>query len=481
MSYLLLFLFCVAFVELFILLKLSRDIYSVIEWSRKGVGVLMSPEMDDEEKEAFVRRSALELFKTTCLLLVKFFIVFLILYALYFLVKRFSSETGEAVLAGFQSLTLLVILTFATMFYVWIRMSLSNNYSLIDRGLHHIAFSMPFVQKILCDLENDLFKGQINSVHSQREVFVSGLPRAGTTLILELLYSTGEFRTFTYRHMPFILAPLLWKKLSRPFHKSGTIMERAHGDGMQVSFDSPEAFEEIIWLSYMKEKIVTGDRLSPLFPGDETPEFVEAFGSVVRKLLLYEGAEQSQSHRYLSKNNANISRIDLICKLYPSSSIIIPFRQPLAHVSSLMKQHERFAAYHQEDGFSKRYMKWLGHYDFGQNFKPINFDNWLDNGELKSCCDENFWMKYWTAAYSHVLTHKTKNVYLVDFDKLLSNGKIILQTIADCLGLEDQNKLAGAASKLRAPTSRPIESHQLSPEILQTALEVHEQLKSASV
>ena len=146
-----------------------------------------------------------------------------------------------------------------------------------------------------------------------------------------------------------------------------------------------------------------------------------------------------------------------------------------------MKQHECFTGYHQEDRFSKRYMEWLGHYDFGQNFKPINFDNWLDDGDFKSYSDENFWMKYWTMAYSHVLNHRTENVYLVDFDKLLSDGKSSLQAIADCLGLENKNKLVEAASRLRAPTSRPLESHQLSPEILQTALEIHEQLKSAAV
>jgi len=88
--------------------------------------------------------------------------------------------------------------------------------------------------------------------------------------------------------------------LWRPFHKTGKRMQRAHKDGMEVSYDSPEAFEEIIWLSYMKDKIVTGDTLSTLSIGDHTPGFVQAFRSTVRKLLLYEDAEQSLPPRYLS-------------------------------------------------------------------------------------------------------------------------------------------------------------------------------------
>jgi len=360
-------------------------------------------------------------------------------------------------------------------------MSLSKNYSFIDRLLHHVAFSTPFVQKMLCELENDLFRRQLDGVNSQREVFVTALPRAGTTLILELLYGTGEFRTFSYRDMPFILAPLLWKRLSRPFQKSAVTMERAHGDGMEISFDSPEAFEEIIWLFYLKDKIVVGDTLSTLSVGDLTPAFAETIRGTVRKLLLNEGAEQFSSPRYLSKNNANISRVDVINKLFPSSAIVIPFREPLAHVGSLLKQHEQFTNRHQADRFSRRYMEWLGHYDFGENFKPINFDKWLDNDDVTSYSKEDFWMKYWIAAYSHVLDNKTENVYLVDFDKLLGDGKANLQAIAEHLELVEKDSLIEAASRLRSPTSRPLESQRCSLEILQASQELHARLKSLAI
>ena len=108
-------------------------------------------------------------------------------------------------------------------------MPFSNNYSFVDRALHYFAFGAPFVQKVLCELENDLFKRELEEVVSSNEVFVTGMPRAGTTLVLELLYGTGEFETLTYRDMPFILAPLLWDKISGPLRKAGEKVERAHG------------------------------------------------------------------------------------------------------------------------------------------------------------------------------------------------------------------------------------------------------------
>src|SRR5262245_4561555 len=118
-------------------------------------------------------------------------------------------------------------------------MRFSDSYSPLERAIHHLAFFAPFVQKVLAELENDLFSRRLAGRASGREVCVTGLPRAGTTLLLELLYGTGEFGSFTYRHMPFILSPLIFSRLSRTRARPPTI-ERAHGDGMQVSVDSPE-------------------------------------------------------------------------------------------------------------------------------------------------------------------------------------------------------------------------------------------------
>ena len=359
-------------------------------------------------------------------------------------------------------------------------MSFASDYTFIDRLQHYVAFSSPLVQKVLCDLENDLFKRHIEDVISKQEVFVTGLPRSGTTLLLELLYETGEFKTYTYRHMPFILAPLLWRKVSQRFQKAGVKKERAHGDRMLVSYDSPEAFEEIIWLTYMKQKIVNAKTLSPLSSGNYTEEFAQNFRNSVKKLLILDGEKPHSAKplRYLSKNNANISRIEVITELFPSCVILVPFRHPLAQVSSLMKQHDRFSEQHGKDSFSKRYMKWIGHYDFGENFKPINYNGWLDKRPFSSQIDKNFWLEYWTEAYSYVLRHLGENLYLVDFDELLRKGKLTLEKIANCVKLSQGERLIDAAKFLRSPTTSPIGSNDCSSKKWNLAHDVYEQLKT---
>jgi hypothetical protein len=360
---------------------------------------------------------------------------------------------------------------------------LSGDYNLVDRCLHYMAFCHPVIQKSLCEIENDLFGKQFKSIASKHEVFVTGLPRSGTTLILDLLYRTGEFASFTYRNMPFVLAPIVWSKISRSFHKQASSQERAHGDGMQVSFDSPEAFEEVIWLAYLGKQIVKPGFLSPVSTDACSADFAQAMQNSVRKLLYLgrclhaEGAEL----RYLSKNNANISRTDALVKLFPGSTIVVPFRSPLAHVGSLMRQHERFLQVQSTDKFTERFMKWLGHYEFGTNFKPINFDNWLEGMNLPYQADANFWLKYWIQAYEYVLARRTDNVVFINFDRLLQGGERVLNALAERIHVHDRQLLVGQAGRLRLPTSEPTAPEACSAHLRRTADELHEQLDVMAV
>ncbi len=91
----------------------------------------------------------------------------------------------------------------------------ASAYSRTDRLLHRLAFAHPVLQKALGELESDLMAPRFAQVEARRPVFVTGLPRAGSTLLLETLYATGEFATFTYREMPFVLAPILWSDLTK--------------------------------------------------------------------------------------------------------------------------------------------------------------------------------------------------------------------------------------------------------------------------
>lgn len=360
-------------------------------------------------------------------------------------------------------------------------MSYAKNYSLVDRALHHVAFSLPLVQRTLGELENDLYRRELAGVASRDELFVTGVPRAGTTLILELLYGTGEFASFTYREMPFILAPLLWQRMSMSSRREGVRAERAHGDGMEVSYDSPEAFEEVAWLAFLGEQILRERTLLPVPPGAVTPEAVSGLQTLVRKLLLAsKGTDSMPPRRYLSKNNANISRLRALERVFPTARVLVVFRDPLAQVASLMAQHRRFLAEHAEDRFSQRYMRWIGHFEFGANFRPIDFEGRYARDGVVREPDVAFWLDYWVSAYRHALEAGSPQVSFVDFDRLMATPAASLDRLATLAAVRDGRHLAAAASTLRAPTIKPMRPDTLPAESWKAAQEVHQRLRVAA-
>lgn len=327
--------------------------------------------------------------------------------------------------------------------------SSKTDYSLVDRMLHRMAFAHPVLQRALSEIESDMFAAKFAAIPAARPVFVAGLPRAGTTLLLETLYGTGEFATFTYREMPFILAPLFWASLTKSSRRKGASRERAHGDGMEISFDSPEAFEEVAWISWLGDKYLEEDRLLPLGSEAVSGEFRDAFVKLVRKLSAVQSAG-GEARRYLSKNNANISRIGALRSIFPDATIFICLRDPASHVRSLMTQHQRFLSMHDDDAFARDYMRWIGHFDFGANFRPIDFSGRGATAEQASGPD--FWLRYWIDAYSFAGNNASK-VKFVAYEKLIADAPGVLAAIAGAAGLRDAGAFAANAGGVRRPTS----------------------------
>ena len=114
-----------------------------------------------------------------------------------------------------------------------------NNYSWLEQKLHKFALSSQFMREVTFDFEsNNIFSSSLTGDH----IFITGLARSGTTILLNALYKSNIFASLSYADMPFILAPNLWSKISLS-KRDSALKERAHGDGIKVSKESPEAFD----------------------------------------------------------------------------------------------------------------------------------------------------------------------------------------------------------------------------------------------
>jgi hypothetical protein len=310
--------------------------------------------------------------------------------------------------------------------------SFESSYSRLDRVLHRLAFSSTAVQEAAADIEKAMYGSRYRHIRVERPVFVTSLPRAGTTLLLDMLTRVSPLASHCYRDMPFVMAPILWESLSKTFRKPTDLRERAHGDGMLVGYDSPEAFEEILWRVAYPAKF-RPDRIALWTDQDRVAEFRDRFVEHLQKVIaLRSGA--GEQRRYVSKNNANVARIGVLKRLFPDAEIVVPIRHPVAHARSLLRQHVRFLAMHEQDPFALRYMEDIGHLEFGKLHRPIFFEG-MDEVVGRYRTDQlDYWIAYWLRAFRHIVGHADA-VRFVSYERLCARGAEGLREITARIGL----------------------------------------------
>ena len=251
-----------------------------------------------------------------------------------------------------------------------------NNYNFWQQLLHRIALSPRFMREIMFDFEKSVFLNK-SKIEVKNSVFVTGLARAGTTILLEAIHASGKFASLSYSDMPFLMAPNLWKKISKR-EVSQQKIERAHKDGLMVNSNSPEAFEEVFWQTFTQQ--------------DAQVQIKNYISLILHRY---------QKFRYLSKNNQNVNRINVLQKILPSAKVLIVFKDPVNHASSLLRQHLEFSKAQKNDSFIKNYMDWIKHSEFGLSYQPIISEN-LKHAN-PGCIDH--WLEQWYLLYEKLIKY----------------------------------------------------------------------------
>ena len=359
-------------------------------------------------------------------------------------------------------------------------MSSTQTYSFVERMLHRVAFASPAVQIGAADMEKAVYGSRLRHIPVERPIFITSLPRAGTTLILELLTGLPGLATHLYRDMPFVMAPLLWEGLSRRFRKPAQLIERAHGDGMKVSYDSPEAFEEVLWRAFWPKKFKR-DRIALWAEQEDAGEFLEFFVSHMQRIIAVRSDGPAERRRYVSKNNANVARLRFLKRLFRDSLIVIPFRNPVAQAASLLQQHGRFLTRHRDDAFARRYMDDIGHLEFGALHRPIDFEG-IDEMRTRYHADSmDYWTAYWFHGFRHIVGYQDRVIF-VSYERLCEQGSPAVRVLADRLGIRHEDSHNTAMSEFWKPRSYS-EAHVAieNKDLLEATQRLHGQLLKLSI
>jgi hypothetical protein len=336
-----------------------------------------------------------------------------------------------------------------------------HTYSWLEKLLHRVALGSTAIRRASFDLECAKYLGQ-PPYGNDSPVYVTGLARSGTTLLLEILAASPDFRVQVYRDMPFILAPNLWASLARHQQRDVDLQERAHGDGVLVDVDSPEAFEEVFWETFRHRKSPKGYFDNPVEA--ETLALFAKFRSVVANPK----GQQSQ-RRYLSKNNNSLLRLNELAR-ETSATILLPYREPVAAALSLYRMHQNFKSRHLHDPFALRYMKWLAHHEFGPGHLPFQFAKSHMDSDL-TVDQPDYWLSYWLAVHLYVLSIPTSPFILVSYERMCEEPDATCNAVFKRVAAKPEPERLPRIKPLR-PTN-PQDVDMFSVDLLSRAIQTH--------
>jgi hypothetical protein len=331
------------------------------------------------------------------------------------------------------------------------------NLRTVDFYLTCFARRVPGVLKLLGDLETDLLRSRLDEIALDRPVFITGLARSGTTILLNVFSSLPNVGTHRYRDFPFLFVPYAWNQFQDRMTKTEESVERPHKDRIRITKDSPEAFEEPIWMHFFPFVHDPAAR-HVLTEADDNPQFNAFYVEHLRKVLLLRG-----KGCYVSKGNYNLARLKYIAHLLPEARFVIPIRHPLSHVNSLVRQHRLFTHYSEEDGRVPEYMRAAGHYEFGPQRVSINLDEESPPYILEAWAkgqDDLGYAVMWRSVYTHVRRFARgesalgERIRIVRYEDFCADPAAVLSGLFEfCEFTEGVNELLGTLPEISAPES----------------------------
>jgi len=270
--------------------------------------------------------------------------------------------------------------------------------------LAKLVNDIPGVASTLTRLESSWMQSRTKRQEIISPIYVTGLARSGTTVVLEMLNQHRDLASHRYLHMVVPYVPNWFQKLADNVPIMTAPSERLHKDGLFVNKNSPEAVEEIFWQRYFDNAL--DESLSNVLDvSTSNPQFESFYRTNIKKLLLNRKAE-----RYLAKNNYNVTRMEYLLHLFPDAKFVLMIRNPFDHIASLAKQDQIFKEMETDEPRLLEWTKLIGHREFGSAKVCINVDNYERIQTIRSKWNnkETYvegWAIYWASIYERV--HKT--------------------------------------------------------------------------
>lgn len=326
----------------------------------------------------------------------------------------------------------------------------------VDRLGGHIERHPKFWIR-LGDLESRFLRDDLSAMRIEAPIYVAGLARSGSTFLLEALASHEDTVTHRYKDFPPVFTPYWWNRfLGFMPRKEAAPAERAHKDGIVITEESPEAFEEALWMAFFPK--MHDPRASAMLTRDDESATFEAFyRDHIKKLLAVRGGK-----RYLSKGNYNLTRLAFLQRMFDDARFVLPIRAPAWHIASLIKQHRLFKEGLVDNRRALDHMRRVGHFEFGPDRRPIHVgddqaidviqDLWARGNEVEGQA------RYWAHLHGRIADQLETDdklrdaVLIVGYEDLCAAPKpMVKRLFAHCRLEISEDKVDEIAARVQFP------------------------------
>lgn len=121
MVYAVLFFYAFFFIEAVYLFKLMGNIARILTLSNDSVKMMADKNRSDREKEVFMKKNSLTMLSTTFKFLFKLLTIIFSIYLLNLLIEQYDADLSGAVIEAAVTLHAIIIISLASIAYVWIR------------------------------------------------------------------------------------------------------------------------------------------------------------------------------------------------------------------------------------------------------------------------------------------------------------------------------------------------------------------------
>lgn len=234
----------------------------------------------------------------------------------------------------------------------------------------------------LGNLESKLLGRKLRGAAVDRPIYICGLPRAGTTISLQMLSEHPDVGTHKYADFLMPYAPYAWNWIfpKVPVNTMKEPVARIHRDRISVTRDSVEMVEEIIWDRFFD--LYDESKPSTLDATTSNPAFEKFYRENIAKLLLVH-----HRSRYASKAIMCVLRMQYIRKFFPDARFLLYVRNPIDQIASILKQDRIFDEVATNDPRQIEILEMTAHHEFGSHQVLANVGNGEQIREIRAMLD----------------------------------------------------------------------------------------------